>query len=90
MAKKYELIDSILGYFTKPDKTDAPFNALVAGSQNVIINDNEKVSSRAGYSLFGAVKTSGEPIESSYDWQTSSDSVINIRSHDDELEVCQS
>ena len=89
--KKYAISSNFTGYRTKPDKTNTDVGVLVDGSQNVLINDAEKIETRAGYTLQSAEDTSGNPIESSFDWQTSgfagSEQVFSVRSYDDELEV---
>ena len=85
--KTFQTISNFPGYFSKPDmvNTDPPF--LVKGSQNVIINDAEKVAVRKGFSLYGAANAATDPIESNYDWHTSTGVVRNLRSYEDELEV---
>ena len=85
--EKFLLLEKIAGYITKPDKTKAPENVLVDGSQNVLINDEDKVSIRGGYSLFGAANTATTPIVSSFTWQTSSGTEISLRGYDDEIEI---
>ncbi len=87
MSKKYATIEESVGYTTKRDETNTDERSLVAGSVNVLINDGEKVSTRKGFTLQSAEDTSGNPIESSFDWETSSNSILNLRSYDDELEV---
>src|SRR3990167_560575 len=83
----FVLIGKVRGYITKPDITAAPDDVLVEGSQNTIINDQEKVSIRKGYSLVGAANTATTPIESSVDWENSSGDILFLRGYDDELEV---
>lgn len=86
--KKYETINEIISYLTKKDKTafkDPRY--LVDGSQNVLINDGEKVQIRGGYSILGTTNSDNNTIESAYDWKTSTGTVLNLRSWDDELEV---
>ncbi len=87
MAKKFELIDKPTGYVTKPDKTNTSPSSLVAGSQNVLINDAEKITGRGGYTLFGVANSALTPIVSSHEWQTSTGNELPLRSYDDELEV---
>ena len=72
MAKKFLLLSKVRGYQTKPDKTNAPFDVLVSPSQNVLINDADKVSTRLGYTLLGSSSTATKAIEGSFVWQTSS------------------
>jgi hypothetical protein len=85
--KNFSLVQNFRGYSTKLDKTNLDDQFLVDGSQNVLINDDEKVSIRDGYSLLGAASTDTNPIESSFDWQHSKNGEWNLRSYDDELEV---
>ena len=87
MAKKFQLIDKFLGYNTLSDRTHLDPRFLVSGSQNVLINDSEKISIRGGYTVLGAENTALNPVESSFDWNTSSATERNLRSYDDELEV---
>lgn len=91
MAKTYQTIDEFIGYVTKPDRTNTDDRTLVTGSQNVLINDQDKIETRKGYTRLGAENTSLNPMESSFDWNTSgyqgSGQVWNLRSYDDELEV---
>lgn len=68
--KKFDLVKEYLGYSNKKDVTNLDSRYLVPPSQNVIINDGEKVASRPGYSLYGAASTDLFPIVSSYEWKT--------------------
>ena len=67
----FSLVSSFKGYITKSDQTNLSPEYLVAGSQNVIINDNEKVESRAGYELFGVASTTNNPVTSDFVWRHS-------------------
>jgi len=88
MAKhKFLLIKKCIGYVTKPDKTNASVLTLVDGSQNVLINDQEKIKIRKGFSLLGTVNTTEEPGKSSKDWHTSTGTYINLRARGDEVEI---
>ena len=87
MAKNFQIINEVLGYFTRVDKTNTDPRFLVDGSQNVLVNSGEKVETRGGYTLYGAANTATDPIESNYDWVTSTGVTRNVRSYDDELEV---
>ena len=75
---EYQIVSSAQGYMTKIDPTNAPPNILVSGSQNVIINDQERVETRSGYELFGVASTSAQAIKSDFVWRntgaTSTDS----------------
>jgi len=87
MAEKYQLISNFRGYHTKPDRTNTSIRNLVTGSQNMLVNDAEKVESRQGFELLGAANASGNPIRSSFEWNTSTGTELPLRLHDDELEV---
>ncbi len=84
---QYTLENSFISYRSKPDKTNAPRRTLVSPSQNVLINDGEKVITRAGYSLDGVANASITPIESGFTWNTSRGTERVLRGYDDELEV---
>lgn len=75
--KKFPLITEYVGYLNKKDITNCDPRALVAPSQNVIINDAEKVEIRKGYSLFTDADTSGVGINGSFDWTTNT----NVERH---------
>lgn len=85
--KKYQITKDFPGYVSKIDitNTDVPF--LVRGSQNVLIDEAKRISSRKGYTLFGAAKTTTNRIRSSYDWVTSTDLERALRSYKNNLEV---
>lgn len=85
--KNFELVKDFEGYINKKDETNTSEKFLVAGSQNVIINDGEKVASRKGYSLLGAAASGTTPVESAFTWNTSTGTEIMLRGYDDELEV---
>jgi len=62
----YQIVAGVKGYVTKPDPTSLPADYLVSGSQNVIINDQERVESRSGYELFGTASTTASAIHSAH------------------------
>lgn len=68
--KKFTIVDEYLGYANKKDITNIDPRYLVSPSQNVIINDGEKIASRPGYSLYGSASTDQYPIYSSFEWKT--------------------
>jgi len=71
VSSNYQVITGIKGYITKTDPTATAPNYLVAGSQNVIVNDQEKIETRAGYTLFGVASTTAEAITSDFVWRNS-------------------
>ena len=70
-SEPFALVSSFKGYLTKSDATNIPPEYLISGSQNVIINDQEKVESRAGYELFAAASTTASAITSDFVWKHS-------------------
>lgn len=76
---KYLLTTGAKSYNSKADPTNLPPETLVAGSQNVIINDQERVETRAGYEIFGAVAAGSNPVKSEFDWKHSSEGEILLR-----------
>jgi len=83
---KYTLTDKFKGYNSKVDSTKLGNGFLVEGSQNVLSTDGENIKIREGYTLDGAANTALNPIESSYEWNTHSNTGLHLRSYDDELE----
>ena len=69
-ADTYQVVTGVRGYVSKSDPTNTPVDFLVRGSQNVIINDQEKVESRSGYELFGAASTTN-PVSADFTWKHS-------------------
>ncbi len=89
--KKFVLKSSFGGYQAKKDVTNIyPPNVssivCVPGSQNVLINDGEKISSRKGYTLDGEASAALTPIISSFEWTTSGATEIPLRSYYDTLQ----
>lgn len=85
--KKFQINDRFKGYINKEDITKIGEEYLVAPSQNVLINNGEKVVARAGYSLVGAADSTTNPIETSFDWNTSTNTELPLRALNDELQV---
>lgn len=79
--KKFLLTEQYRGYSNKADITNVDPKFLVPPSQNVIINDQEKVQVREGYTLYGPAGSTNTPIISSYDWITSTGHERNIRTN---------
>lgn len=87
MAKDFKLVTGYKGYQTKQDATNTDERYLISGSQNVLVNDDEKVETRDGYTLFGVSASALTPIISSFEWQSHRAVEHALRSYDDELEV---
>jgi hypothetical protein len=81
--KRYSLIQDYVGYLNKKDITNCDPRALVAPSQNVIINDSDKVEIRAGTELYTTADTSGVGIRNSFDWTTNTNTERTIISTND-------
>ena len=79
MKEEYLLTIGCKGYVSKPDPTNLDDNFLVAGSQNMVINDQERVETRAGYELFGVADTTTNPPKSEFSWKDSSGSETLLR-----------
>jgi hypothetical protein len=71
MAKDFKTTSEFRGYEARKDPTNVDERMLIPPSQNVLINDGEKISARPGYSLLGAANPALTPVESSFDWMTS-------------------
>lgn len=84
--KTFNLENKVNGYVNKKDITNIDGSVLVKGSQNVIINDSDKIVTRGGYTLDGAANTALTPIISSYEWKTSRGTELALRSYQGELE----
>jgi hypothetical protein len=85
--KTYQTLTEFKGYVTKDDKTNADKRVLVSGSQNVLINSEEKIATRGGYELKGVASSNRNPIESTFTWLNNRGVELPLRSYDDELEV---
>lgn len=83
---EYRLIENYLGYSAKKDITNTDPRYLIKGSKNVLINDNEKIITTPGSTIDGQSNSSLFGIKNSYDWNTSTETEINIRCYDDEIE----
>lgn len=84
--KNFKLVDKPKGYINKADITNCSSGFLVSPSQNVQINDGEKISAVQGYSLFGAANPAATGIKSAYTWSHSTGGEIPLRSYEGELE----
>ena len=86
MSVNYTITETFQGYNSKVDPTKLGNGILVAGSQNVLSTDGKNIKIREGYTLDGAADSSLYAIESSYDWQTHSNTGLYLRSYNDTLE----
>ena len=69
------------GYRNKEDISTLPPNIMVIGSQNVLTNSANRIAVRKGYALDGSAADPSitEGIDSSYDFETTSGAMRNIR-----------
>ena len=92
MPTSFQIINRFpRGYLTLPDSSNTSPDTLVFGSQNVFVNDEEKIVTRKGYGLFGVENTARNAVESSVVpkgvWDTTYGRSIPLRAYDDELEA---
>lgn len=87
MADKHKLVKKFLSYATKPDRSNTDIRYLVKGSKNTLINDEDKVAARMGYTVKGAAGSGSNPIESSFEWDSSNGFKFPFRSFNTDLEV---
>lgn len=85
-STKFAIVNKFRGYHQKEDITNLPDGTLVEGSQNVLLNEGERVASRRGYSLDGQANAALNGIESAYDWLMHIGQERHLRAYDDELE----
>lgn len=86
-AGDYAQIVNPQGYTHNREITNLPGQWLVQGSQNVLIENAEKVVSSKGYELLGAVKTMNRGHDGSFDWATSTGPYRSLKGYYDRLEV---
>lgn len=80
--------DECGGYQTVSDPTNTPAVMLIAGSQNVLVDQQRKVKSRAGYTRLGAANPALTPIKyQAPTWNTSSGAEYPMRPYDINLEA---
>lgn len=87
MAKKYSTVAETLAYVTSEEQTNSDERNLVAGSRNVIIDQQRKVRSRNGNTRLGAANSALTGNRNGYTWNTSTGVEFMLRAYDDELEV---
>lgn len=75
------------GYRNKEDVSNLPPNTMVVGSQNVLTNAAEQIAIRNGYTLDGPAGTQSTIIDSSFDFQTATGLIRNLRKWGTTLEV---
>lgn len=83
---EHSLVEETLGYVTAEDSTNTDERYLVYGSHDVLVDQNRKTKSRAGFTRLGAANTALTPPRSGVTWSTSTGTEIPLRLYDDELE----
>ena len=91
MAEKFSLVGGetikFLGYQTKPDQTATPPGYLINGSQNVLLNEQDIVEVRDGYTLLGVSSAATNEIISEFTWKDSDGVEHLLRSNSTILQV---
>lgn len=85
--KKYQTIEETTGYVTAENQTNTDERHLVAGSRNVLIDQQRKVSTRNGNTLLVAQQSGTDRIRGGNTWNTSTGTELMMRVYDDEWEV---
>lgn len=78
------------GFLHKRDVTQMPAGALIIGSQNVRINDADRVGVRRGSEKFGASSTATTPITSMHTMKKRTGDNVMMRAYDDKMEYYNS
>lgn len=85
--KRYKVVEETIGYVTAENLTNTDERHLVAGSRNVLIDRQRKVSSRNGNTLLGTRSADTTQCRNGLTWNTSTGTELMLRTYDDELEV---
>lgn len=85
--KRYSVVSETLEYNTSQDSTNNDERNLVAGSRNVIIDQQRKVRVRNGNTRLGVANTATTGSKGGVTWNTSTGVERMMRPYDDELEV---
>jgi len=85
--KEYSLTEEVIGYVTSENATNTDPRHLVAGSRNVLIDQQRKVRTRNGFSILGVNNEALTPPRNAPVWNTSTGTELQLRAYDDELEV---
>lgn len=85
--KRYSTVTETLAYVTAEDSTNTDERNLVAGSRNVIIDQQRKVRTRNGNTRLGAANSAQTGCRGGFNWNTSTGTTFMMRAYDDELEV---
>lgn len=85
--KKYSLIEETTAYVTAENSTNTDERHLVAGSMNMLIDQQRKVSSRHGNSRLGAANPATTGTRGGTTWNTSTGTEYMLRGYDTKLET---
>lgn len=87
MSKRYSTVTETVAYVSSEDATNTDERNLVAGSRNVIIDQQRKVRTRNGNTRLGVANSTVGGCNSGVTWSTSTGTEFMLRRYDDELEV---
>lgn len=88
MAEHFVTQDQCAGYQTVTDPTNTPPVMLIAGSHDVLIDQQKKTKSRAGYTRLGVTNAALTPIKyQAPTWNSSSGAEYPMRPYDVNLET---
>jgi hypothetical protein len=85
--KQYQIVEETLGYVTSESQTNTDPRNLVAGSRNVLVDQQRKVQTRNGNTRLGAANAATTGVRGGVTWNTSTGLEFATRGYDDELEV---
>lgn len=81
------LAEEAAGYQTVTDPSNTDKRLLIAGSQNVLIDQQKKVKIRPGYTRLGAANTALTPPKNGWRWDTSTGHKLSQRIYNGVLEA---
>lgn len=87
MGKQYLLTEEVYGYVTAENQTNTDPRHLVAGSKNVLIDRQRKVSSRNGNTRLGVADETIAPVVNGVTWGTSTSTELMLRVTNGNLQV---
>jgi len=85
--KNYAISDEVLGYQSSSDPSNTDTRLLMAGSKNVLIDEQRKVITRGGYSRLGVAATTLTATRNAWTWETSTGVERAQRTNDGVLQV---
>lgn len=84
---KWSLAEESLGYQTSTDPSNTDRRLLIAGSQNVLIDQQRKVKTRPGYTRLGPANPALTPNRNGWKWDTSTGTKLSQHFYSTILEV---